>query len=158
MAEAISEDVGNLEQIRLDQILADEIDTVRETYPNAVILTDTALPATTVLADTLLESVFRNLLKNAIQHNGKTPPEVTVALDRSDTTATVTIADNGPGIPPEMQAQLFEHGAKGETSVGTGIGLYLAKTLIDNYDGVIEVEDNDPTGTRMLVTLPLADA
>lgn len=156
MADTISQDAGELHQLRLDRVLEGEIDAVREAYPEAVVLTEDALPAATVRADTLLDSVFRNLLKNAIQHNDKTPPEVTVTLGLDDATATVTIADNGPGIPADMQETLFSHGAKGASSTGTGVGLYLVDTLVDNYNGEVTVKDNNPTGTRISVTLPLA--
>ncbi len=157
MAETISQDTGELEPLRLDRALEEEINTVRDAYPDAVVLTEGAFPATTVLADALLGSVFRNLLKNAIQHNDTEPPEVTVSLSQSDTTATVTIADNGPGIPAEVRDTLFTRGAKGASSTGTGIGLYLVATLVEHYDGEITVGENDPRGTQISVSLPRAD-
>ena len=149
-------DEDELHQVRIDTVLQRELNAVREAYPEAVVLTDGTLPSVTVLADELLESVFRNLLKNAIQHNDKTPPEVVVSLRRGPNDITVVVADNGPGIPADVRSDLFEKGVKGEYSTGTGIGLYLVRVLVDAYDGTVRIEDNAPEGTQVAVTLPTA--
>ena len=154
MAETIMRDEDELRQVRVDTVLQRELNAVREAYPEAVVLTDGTLPSVTALADELLESIFRNLLKNAIQHNDKTPPEVVVSLRQGANDVTVVIADNGPGIPADVRSDLFEKGVKGEYSTGTGIGLYLVRVLVDAYDGTISIKDNSPAGTQIAVTLP----
>jgi signal transduction histidine kinase len=69
----------------------------------------------------------------------------------------VSIADNGPGIEDKHKEQIFQEGEKGLESGGTGVGLYLVKTLVDKYGGDVWVEDNEPTGSVFVVELPLAD-
>lgn len=102
----------------------------------------------------MLESVFRNLLKNAVQHNHTGHPRITVSMSETDGSATVRIADNGPGIPDDRKEQIFDHGEKGLDSEGTGIGTYLVKRLVTQYGGDVWIEDNDPTGSIFVVTLP----
>jgi len=104
-----------------------------------------------------LDSVFRNLLKNAVQHNDCETPEITATVAENDDSVTVRIADNGPGIPDDLKAELFEQGQKGLKSEGTGIGTYLVQTLVSQYGGDVWVEDNDPQGCVFVLTLPKAE-
>jgi signal transduction histidine kinase len=134
-----------------------QLEEVRAVHSHASITVDGRLPDSTVVADEMLPSVFRNLLKNAIQHNDKEVPEVVVTASERDETVVVSIADNGPGIPDEMQGEMFAKGEKGLKSDGTGIGLYLVETLVDGYGGTVWVEDNDPEGAVFNVELPLAE-
>lgn len=110
-----------------------------------------------VLADDMLDSVVRNLLKNAVQHNDKAVPEVTVSVSTDDGSVLVRVRDNGPGIPDEQKAAIFGKGEKGLESNGTGLGLYLVRTLVETYGGEVRVEDNDPDGSVFVLVLPAAD-
>jgi signal transduction histidine kinase len=146
----------DLKQIRLRPALESEVDDVRSNYGHALVHIEGTIPDGEVLADEMLESVFRNLLKNAIQHNDAEVPEVTVSATEGEETVTVRIADNGPGISDERTEKIFEQGEMGLDSEGTGLGLYLVETLVDRYGGDVYVEDNDPTGAVFVVELPLA--
>ncbi|MEF8772750.1 sensor histidine kinase [Halodesulfurarchaeum sp.] len=110
-----------------------------------------------VLADNMLESVFRYLLRNAITHNNKEVPEVTVSATTTEEVARIRIADNGPGIPDDRKDQIFEEGETGIDSEGTGLGLYLVQTLVDRYEGQIWIDDNDPEGSVFVVELPIVN-
>ena len=101
----------------------------------------------------MLEAVFRNLLKNAIQHNHSDVPEVTVSTEERDEVVVVRIADNGPGVPDDRKETIFGKGKKGLESSGTGLGLYLVRSLVDGYGGDVWVEDNEPTGAVFAVEL-----
>jgi PAS domain S-box-containing protein len=147
MAEVLLSAEKELEQTRLDAVLASEIEEVRDVYPDASVTEKTALPQVSVHANDMLGSVFRNLLKNAIQHNDTETPKVTVSATDRDETAVVRVADNGPGVPDGQKKTIFGKGQKGLDSQGTGIGLYLVKTLVESYDGDIWVEDNDHSGS-----------
>jgi PAS domain S-box-containing protein len=137
--------------------LESEIEAVRSNHEHALVTVDGTIPSVDVSADDMLESVFRNLLNNAIQHNDKEVPEVTVSVTHDDESVQVRIADNGPGIPDERKEKIFEQGEMSLDSEGTGLGLYLVDTLVDRYDGTVRVEDNDPDGAVFLVALPIAD-
>ena len=112
---------------------------------------------TTVVANEMLDSVLRNLLKNAIQHNDSEIPEVQVSATERAGMAVVRIADNGPGVPDSQKDTIFGRGEKGLESEGTGIGLYLVETLLDSYGGDIRIEDNEPSGSVFVVELPTAE-
>ena len=138
-------------------VLERQLDAVRSSYENALVETEGPIPRVTVSADDMLESVFRNLLVNAVEHNDEDVPEVRVSTEQREETLEVSIADNGPGIPDERKQDIFEEGKKGLDSAGTGLGLYLVQTLLDRYGGSIEVSDNEPEGTVFTVALPIVE-
>jgi len=114
--------------------------------------------AATVAADRdRLYQVFANLVANASTHT----PAGTVVSTTVATTAdsvVITVADNGPGIPDEVRASLFERFARADTSRAratgsTGLGLAIAEGLVRAHKGTIVVE-SVPGNTRFLVTLP----
>jgi PAS domain S-box-containing protein len=139
-------DIGNT--------LERELSEVRSVYTEAAITVDGTVPSVTVRADDMLGSVFRNLLKNAVQHNDKPLAEVTVSVSAAEDSVTVEVADNGPGVPDNQKESVFGKGEKGLESDGTGIGLYLVQTLVSKYGGSVAVRDNDPEGAIFEVVLP----
>jgi signal transduction histidine kinase len=122
-----------------------------------VVTVEGSIPDVEVVGNDMLGSVFRNLLRNATQHNDKTPPEVTVSAAEHDDIVEVRIADNGPGVPDAQKDEIFGRGEKGLESSGAGIGLYLVQSLVDTYGGDVFVEDNDPEGAVFVVELPIAE-
>ena len=144
---------ADLTSRNLRSVLEAQISQVRENHDQAIISTAETLPDVDVIADEMLESVFRNLLTNAITHNDKELPAVTVSTQVDTEVVRVRIADNGPGIPAAQKEQIFCEGEKGLDSDGTGIGLYLVETLVDRYDGAVWVEDNDPNGSVFTVEM-----
>lgn len=143
--------------IPLRSILKNELSLRRESFPEAEFVVREEIPDVAVRANELLGSVFRNLLNNAVQHNVTDDPVVVITCDVRDEMVVVRVADNGPGIPDAQKESIFGEGEKGMTSQGTGLGLYLAHTLVNEYNGTIWVEDNDPTGTILAVQLPMAE-
>ncbi|WP_311172399.1 PAS domain S-box protein [Halobellus ordinarius] len=145
-------------RVDLWQSLESELDEVRSKHSGAAITVTGSVPEISVVADEMLDSVFRNLLTNAIQHNDSTIPEVDVAVEERPETALISIADNGPGIPDRQKEGVFGKGEKGLESSGTGIGLYLVETLVEAYGGDVWVEDNDPRGAVFFVELPKVES
>jgi len=104
-----------------------------------------------------LESVFRNLVHNAVQHGGP-QVEVRVVCERDGHEAIVHVIDNGPGISPGNRSKVFERfftTARG--SGGTGLGLALVRTICEAHGGRIEV-DSRPGHTDFCVRLPVGTA
>jgi two-component system, OmpR family, sensor kinase len=106
-----------------------------------------------------LYQVFTNLLANARIH---TPPEtsVEVALVSDDGRAVITVTDDGPGIPENLQSTLFERFARGDSSRfrgtgSTGLGLAIVHAVVTAHHGDVTVESR-PGRTRFRVSLPLA--
>ena len=91
----------------------------------------------------MLGSVFRNVLKNAVQHNDKPVPTVAVSSNTVDESIKIRVADNGPGISDAAKEDIFGKGEKGLDSEGTGIGLYLVKSLVESYGGDVWIEDRE---------------
>ncbi|WP_049909329.1 PAS domain-containing protein [Halorubrum saccharovorum] len=137
--------------------LSEQIERIRSDQDRATVSVDGAIPDVRVLADDMLESVFRNLLTNAVVHNNNDVAEIAVSTRVTDDSVRVSIADNGPGIADKHKEQIFKEGEKGLESGGTGIGLYLVKTLVGKYGGDVWVEDNEPTGSVFVVELPIVD-
>jgi len=157
LAETMLTTEPETQRVPLVPTLTEEVESLRESYPEAVVDVVEPLPAVQVTADEMLDSVFRNVLRNAVQHNDKAVPEVTVSATRENGRVEVRIADNGPGIPDERKPSVFGKGQKGLDSEGTGIGTYLVKTLVNRYGGDVWVEDNDPEGAVFVVSLPVAE-
>lgn len=147
------------EPTRLDRIVREELQKARSGYENATFDVVEGLTESTVAANGMLSSVFRNLLNNAVQHNpGGCHVEITLTV--SDDTAKVTVTDNGSGVPDERKEEIFGKGEHGLDSEGTGIGLYLANTLVTEFGGEIWVEDRQDgeSGAVFVVELPTVEA
>ncbi len=143
-----------LEPVNLTSILESEVNKVRTSYTGAEVEIATDLPDELyVRANPMLSSVFGNLLHNAIQHNDKDVPRITVSVEANDSGVVVRLADNGPGIPDEEKKRIFGKGRKGLKTQGTGIGLYLVKTLVDYYNGTVVIGDSEDGGAVFEVTL-----
>jgi PAS domain S-box-containing protein len=142
-----------LSAVSLRSVLNEEIDSAGSNYDQTVVTVDGSIPPVNVRADDMLEAVFRNLLTNAIQHNDKEVPEVTVSGTVADETVRIQIADNGPGVPDNKKETVFNEGETALESDGTGLGLYLVRTLLDRYGGNIRIKDNEPTGSVFVVEL-----
>ncbi|MBI3185141.1 MAG: HAMP domain-containing protein [Myxococcales bacterium] len=107
-----------------------------------------------VLADPdRLERVLSNLLSNALKYS---TGEVVVRVRRQGDEVDVTVADRGPGIPPEQQAHLFERYYRGEARhrEGLGLGLYISRMLVLAHGGRIWVQSRPGEGSTFGFELP----
>ena len=100
-----------------------------------------------------IHQVLLNLLLNALQaidQNGK----IAVSLERKEATAVILVGDNGRGIPPDHLPNIFRpfFTTKGD---GTGLGLSLARRIVEDHQGRIDVTSAVGKGTTFAVVLPL---
>jgi PAS domain S-box-containing protein len=107
--------------------------------------------------DVHLTQLFQNLIGNALKYRGPEPPRVHISAERLDGMWKFTVADNGLGIEPAYQDQIFGlfqrlHGS-GKYS-GSGIGLAICQKLVQRYGGRIWVESKPENGSRFMFTLP----
>ena len=155
MRAVVGRDEPDLEPVDVGEVLRSEIRKADQTHSQAELTVDGRLDdAGQVIANDLLAEAVENVLANAVQHNDRTVQEITVSVEQGNETTTITIADNGPGIPDEDKEQIFQKGEKRFESPGSGFGLYLVREIVDAYDGEIEVTDNEPEGTVFAVSLP----
>jgi two-component system OmpR family sensor kinase len=119
-----------------------------------------AVPPRMVGDPKLLFQVFSNLLSNAIKYSPDGGPiEISAGIDANE--VVVVIADRGIGIPAEDRERLFERYHRGSNVsgiVGTGVGLYLVKMVVDLHGGSIAVESKEGEGARFTVRLPIQPA
>ena len=108
----------------------------------------------------LMEMVFGNLIDNAVKYGGK-PPQVHISADaKARDQLVVQIRDNGLGIPDEQRTNVFQLFFRGSnelerTHKGTGLGLYIVRTLVGIMKGRITITDApDGTGSVFQVLLP----
>ena len=103
-----------------------------------------------------LNQVWTNIIDNAIDAMGG-KGELRVRTWRDDDCVVVEIADNGPGIPPDIQPHIFEpFFTTKKVGEGTGLGLDTALRIVKKHRGTIEVSSK-PGDTRFQVWLPLAE-
>ncbi len=152
-----------LEQLELLPLLQETLDDIRafaDSYKVALALEEET-PGLEAVADReRLMQVLDNLLSNAIKFSpaGET---VTITVRGTAERAVITVADNGPGIPEEFRSRLFEKFSQVEQGVtrstgGSGLGLSIARGLVEGMDGAIELAPPTASGTVFHIRLPLA--
>ncbi|XVU29650.1 diguanylate cyclase domain-containing protein [Actinoplanes sp. CA-054009] len=108
----------------------------------------------------LTRQLLENLISNSIKYTAPgVVPEITVAASRADHMVTVTLDDNGIGIPADQQDSVFEnfHRAhRGAGYSGTGLGLGICLKIVERHGGTIKASDNPAgPGSRFTFTLPV---
>ncbi len=143
------------EPVDLDDLVLQDADRLRAMTDAEIDLG--GVSAAQVLGDpTQLARALGNLTDNAVAHASK----VWVTVQERNGEATVTVTDDGPGIPAEDRERVFERFARldeartTETG-GTGLGLAITKEIIDRHGGTIRVDADPDGGARFVVTLPL---
>ncbi len=183
-----------LEPMSLTDTLQEKLDLLERSY-SSIEVTSRGLDEvpSAVLADGLLGRVFENILTNAVVHNDTDRPRVAVTARETPLSATgeppaappgeggddteasgetaagvtVSVADNGPGVPPEKRDAILEKGVSELDEPSNGFGLYLVKQMVRSYDGTLEITDaseapddvlvpDEERGAVFSVTLPQA--
>ena len=106
-----------------------------------------------------LNRALRNLIDNAVRYGGV----AMVKLDRTPGLAVITIADKGQGLPEDQLEAVFEpfvrlEGSRSRDTGGVGLGLAIARTIIQAHGGTVLLRNVAAGGLEAVVTLPLGDA
>ena len=147
------EQEGEPEVRDLEPIVTDVIADVRAKFDDLTVEYDPATFEYQVYAGGLIDSVFTNILSNAVIHN---EGPVTARLrteEPTPDTVLIGMADDGAGIADEVRDGIFEMGGKGPDSDGTGFGLGLTRTLVESYGGAVAVADSEHGGADFRITL-----
>jgi two-component system, OmpR family, sensor kinase len=101
------------------------------------------------------EVIVNNLLMNAFKHSSGM--HVTLTAEQYGDDVHVAIADDGRGIPAHLRPDLFELGQRGDSSRGSGLGLYVARELARSFGGDVWLAESS-RGARFVVSLPISKA
>jgi len=107
-----------------------------------------------------LQRALLNLIKNAcevLSSKEVKAPRITVTMAEAKGQLQIEVADNGPGIPPEIRLRLFEPFVTHGKSYGTGLGLAIVRQIVESHDGTLTVESS-PAGAAFKMRLPQPEA
>ena len=164
--QAMARDVLDTESIESGQFgylthpidLVDEVRTAVDTFVSGPIDVVVTVPDSEVIVDgdaDRIQQILSNLLDNALKYsNGDTPVEV--VLEQTDGVARITVIDRGAGIDPDQLSKIFDKfvRAREGTVTGTGLGLYIARRIVEAHGGRIWAESGVGDETRFIVELP----
>jgi signal transduction histidine kinase len=144
------------EAVDLREVVAQALDTARDA--NAGRRLELAVPADPIPVEAdpaRIRQVVTNLLDNAMKSSALDAP-VEVVVEAGDQ-ATVTVRDHGTGIAPEDRERIFQKYTRGRAGLtrGSGLGLYLAREIVDAHGGRIWVDDTDGAGATLRFTVPI---
>lgn len=152
----------HFEEVDLKEVLAEVIsDTTVLAQYRGITFTASELPPAVMMGNRdALRRIFINLVDNALKY---TPPggQVRLSCEVHNRTARVTVADTGIGISPQDLPHIFDrfykasHSPQSKDDKGVGLGLSIAKALVEEHGGKIAVESVPQRGTTFNVTLPL---
>lgn len=154
------------EVVRADIVLPRVTERVGQRYPDRKVAVTTEAPPDPplVAADPrLLEMVWENLLDNAVKFSDKAEAILRVGMAVEGETLRCWVADNGPGLPHEKAEEIFRGFSQLEASFtgtveGVGLGLPLARRIVEAHGGRIWVESRIGAGSTFFFTIPLVSA
>ena len=101
-----------------------------------------------------LYRVLQNLVRNARQAFGPSHGQIDIVVGEDEASWTITVRDNGPGLPPKAIEHLFHPFSGGTTREGSGLGLAIAHELVVGHGGTLWLQDNSENGACFQITLP----
>ena len=130
------------ETVNVRQLLETIIDSLNPP-PEFTIAVREGMPIITT-QKLLLERVFSNLISNGIKHHPRLDGKITISVREREHFYEFTVADNGAGIPPSAQANIFNifHTLNSDNKQNTGVGLAIVKKIVEDRGGKITVESD----------------
>jgi len=161
-------DAGELKLVfrkeKLHKLIKESVTAIKTKAGEKGLVISTDLPAS--LPDILLDAhrikqVLRNLLENAVAHTGRDGSINISALHKNDQ-VSISVSDTGEGIPPEDLPNIFERfyrvdRSRTRATGGSGLGLTIAKRLVEAHGGQIHVTSKPGEGSIFTITLPVSE-
>lgn len=155
---AIEPEMCDLQAIA-KQVIADVLPQMKE--KSQIFIEDYAKNLSTVSADKkLVDIIFQNLLSNAMKYTPE-KGQIKLSISKDKENFIISVDDNGMGIPKDSQNKIFTKlyradNVREKDTVGTGLGLYMVKSILDQSGGKIWFESKDGKGTTFFVTIPIS--
>lgn len=153
-------DLIEREPIDLTAMVSDIVTDARQRAEKQGMVVESTLPQGMMLNGnpSLMESVFRNLIENAINYSGGTKVAVSLMEDSSDQ-FTITVTDDGSGIPEQHLPKIFERfyrieKGRSRKAGGTGLGLAIVHSAVRFHGGDITIANLPEGGLEFAITLP----
>jgi len=144
---------GARRAIDLSDVLADRIEEFRSRYPEASI--EAEFPETAwVQATELIDVAVENLVDNSVEHTED--PHIEMSVTLAEETVTVTVTDDGPGIP-EVERSVLEQGGEAPLHHANGLGLWLVAWITRDSGGDVVFEEPDGGGSAVHLVLDRDD-
>ncbi|UCG00804.1 MAG: HAMP domain-containing histidine kinase [Candidatus Heimdallarchaeota archaeon] len=148
-----------LQPIELKPVLVRAKKFIINLYPNQeIVVSIENIPNNLfILADSLIEYLFINLFTNAVKHNQNVIKQIDITSSQDDGVCSITITDNAKGIPLNIREEIFTRFSEfKKEGKGSGLGLFIVKTLVERYNGRISIEsrvqDDYSKGTQFITT------
>ena len=155
------EQVPRTDQVELRELLHQVAEDMSPLASNkgSVLLVDSA-PGTITGSRELLRRALFNLVENAVKY-GPEGGQVRLCAELDGTDIVISVADQGPCIPPELRERVFEPFFRVDTARsrelgGTGLGLALVRAIAEVHGGSVWVEEHQAGGNRFVLRLPAA--
>jgi len=133
-------------------LLADVLAEVAASLPAADFVVDASAGPVTVDAD--YDQCYRILLNLARNAHEAGAGRLRVVGDEVDGAVQLTVADDGPGLPDDVRAHLFDEAPARKPAGGSGLGLAIARELARNHEGELALVETGPAGTTFRIVLP----
>ena len=147
------DDGDSLETVDLADRLEERIERQASSYPAAEFDLSVEGSARATVHG-LVDSALDNVLENAVEHNDREHPRVEVRVDRvtrgGEPYVRVSVADDGPGIPP-TERRVLERGTETPLEHSAGLGLWLVSWTVQASGGFVDIADRDPRGTAVRI-------
>lgn len=166
VGEAIVRGDDDLSTVPVATPVADAVDAVRESHPEATVEVDLD-ESRLVTAGASLETAFVELLENAVVHTDGDPwvavstrttgPRTELEFEVHHDQVVVVVEDDGPGIPEQDRAVVGGDGTESPLQHSDGLGLWTASWIVHEYGGQLRIRDREPRGTCVEVFLPSGD-
>lgn len=147
----------NIEKLHAENLIKDVLNSIEliQGYNEVEIQTNINVDFTFYSDKQFLHSIIHNLVSNAINYRQETNAYIGISAFTDDNDIVLKVEDNGKGIPQQMKGKLFERFCKDENSAsGTGLGLYIVRTLVDRLGGSIDFESEEMKGTTFTLRIP----
>lgn len=156
--------VLNKKKLNWTSVITEEVRSLNFMATARRITIYTHLPEETLYGwgdEAALREVLGNLINNAVHYSDE-GKSITVEVEERDGEILTTVSDNGPGIPEKLQGKLFTkyyraRGGLTTNSQGTGIGLFISKSIVDAHGGKIGVHSSFGHGSDFYFTIELFD-